>query len=64
VADLTGAALTTPLLSPPGREFAPARIPDALMPLREELAARPGGRWVAEMYTRHRQARAQAAATA
>jgi glutathione S-transferase len=63
VADLTGAALYTPLLAPPGREFAPARIADALMPLREELAARPGGQWVTEMYARHRHTHAAAPAT-
>ncbi|HVP03725.1 MAG TPA: glutathione S-transferase family protein [Solirubrobacteraceae bacterium] len=54
VADLAGAALFTPLLAPPERPYAPARIAPSLLPLREELKARPGGRWVAEMYARHR----------
>lgn len=54
VADLAGAALFTPLISPPERQYAPASIAPALMPLREELSERPGGRWVMDMYARHR----------
>ncbi len=54
VADLAGAALFTPLICPPERPYAPASIAPVLLPLREELSARPGGRWVLEMYARHR----------
>jgi glutathione S-transferase len=54
VADLSAAALFTPLLSPPGREHQPVRVAPAVMEFRTELAARPGGEWVDEMYRRHR----------
>lgn len=54
VADLTAAALFTPLLAPPHRPYLPPRLPAAVQPLREELTARPGGAWVHEMYERHR----------
>ena len=54
VADLTAAALFTPLLAPPQRPYTPPRLAAPLLELREELEARPGGRWVAEMYARHR----------
>lgn len=54
VADLSAAALFTPLLAPPGREHQPARVAPAVAELRSELAARPGGEWVHEMYARHR----------
>ena len=54
VADLTGAALFTPLLAPPERPYAPKDMAPGILEVREELAARPGGRWVAEMYARHR----------
>jgi glutathione S-transferase len=53
VADLAGAALFTPLLAPAGRPWAP-RLVEPLRPLRAELEARPGGRWVELMYERHR----------
>ena len=53
VADLTAAALFTPLLAPPGRPWTPRLVP-ALQGFRDELEARPGGRWVDLMYTRHR----------
>ena len=54
VADLTGAALFTPLVAPPQRPHQPRSLPEPLLELREELTARPGGRWVHEMYARHR----------
>lgn len=54
VADLAGAALFTPLIAPPERPYSPASIAPALVPMREELTARPGGQWVMEMYARHR----------
>jgi glutathione S-transferase len=54
VADLTAAALFTPLLAPAERPWAPKRLAPILMAVREELDARPGGRWVHEIYARHR----------
>jgi glutathione S-transferase len=54
VADLTAAALFTPALAPPERPYLPARVAAPVQELREELSARPGGRWVADMYARHR----------
>jgi glutathione S-transferase len=54
VADLAAAALFTPLIAPPYRPYMPATFPAELQPLREELTARPGGRWIHEMYERHR----------
>lgn len=54
VADLAGAALFTPLLLPPERPFGPQVSPPALAALRSELEAREAGRWVADMYARHR----------
>jgi glutathione S-transferase len=54
VADLTAAALFTPLLAPPHRPFLPPSLPAAVQPLRDELTARPGGAWIHEMYERHR----------
>ena len=54
MADLTAASLFTPLMSPPGRQYAPPRPAPAMLELREELEARDGGKWVHEMYARHR----------
>jgi glutathione S-transferase len=54
VADLTAAALYTPLLAPPERPYVPATMPAPLLELREELMARPGAEWIFEMYARHR----------
>lgn len=54
VADLAAAALFTPLIAPPYRPYLPATFPAALQPLREELTARRGGRWIHEMYEHHR----------
>lgn len=54
VADLAGAALFTPLLAPPERPFAPPVAPVALVALRQELEGRAAGRWVFDMYARHR----------
>ncbi len=62
VADLTAAALFTPVLAPPERPFAPRAVTAPVQELRDELAARPGGAWVAEMYHRHRGAPVAAAA--
>jgi glutathione S-transferase len=60
VADLTAAALFTPLLAPPHRPYLPATLPAAIQPLRDELMARPGGVWVHAMYERHRRPAAAA----
>jgi len=54
VADLTAAALFTPVLAPPQRPYAPPALAPPLLELRAELSARRGGEWVAEMYARHR----------
>ena len=54
VADLTAAALFTPLLAPAQRPYIPAATPQPVLDLRAELQARPGGAWVYEMYARHR----------
>jgi glutathione S-transferase len=55
VADLTAAALSTPFLRPPGRQYLPPHPPpEPLRSFTEELAARPAGRWVFDMYARHR----------
>ena len=62
VADLTGAALFTPLLMPPERQYPPPRMPVAVEELRDELMKRDGGKWVAEMFRRHRGVSAEVAA--
>ena len=54
VADLTAAALFTPLIDAPGRQYQPATLVAPALELREELAARPGGAWVHEVFARHR----------
>jgi len=61
-ADLTAASLFTPLISAPGRQYQPASLAPALLPVREELTARPGGQWVLEMFARHRGTSAAVAA--
>jgi glutathione S-transferase len=54
VADLTAAALFYPLVLPPeGPQL--GHPPEAFERWRTPLAERPGGRWVAEIYRRHRQ---------
>jgi glutathione S-transferase len=54
VADVAGAALFTPVLTPPERPYPPGVQPAAVVELQEELLAREAGRWVTEMYARHR----------
>lgn len=55
VGDLAAAALFTPLLEPPNRPHLPrTEPPAAVAELRDELTARPGGRWILETYARHR----------
>ncbi len=53
VADLTGAALFTPLIGPPERPYLPP-IAAPVRQLREEIESRDAGAWVTEMYARHR----------
>lgn len=54
VADLTAAALFTPVVGPPEREYLPDTFPAEVVVLRDELEARPAGRWVLDTYARHR----------
>lgn len=62
VADLSAAALFTPLICPPERQYAPASMTAPLLAVQAELDARPGGAWVHEMYARHRGVSAEVAA--
>ena len=55
VADLTAAALTTPLVRPPERQhLPPIAYPEPLKSFADEIAARPVGLWVLDIYRRHR----------
>jgi glutathione S-transferase len=54
VADLTAAALASPLVQPPEFPYPWPPPPEAGRRLQAELAQRPGFRWVQEMYARHR----------
>ena len=57
VADLTAAALFYPLARPLAFPYAMVAVEDLLGSWRDfldSLAQRPGGRWIAEMYRRHR----------
>ncbi len=55
VADLTAAALLYPVARPPEFPYPlVADPPDSALEFLDPLAQRPGGRWVAEMYHRHR----------
>ena len=61
VADLTAAAILSPLVCPPEfpyHQVDPARFPDDLRDWREALTDREGFRYVLEMYARHRGASA------
>ena len=62
VADLTAAALFTPLIRPPERPFMPDAIASPLEEFGDELMARPGGQWVLDTYARYRGAYAGAMA--
>jgi glutathione S-transferase len=61
VADLTAAALFTPVLCPPGRQYAPPAVSAPILELRSELEQRAGGEWVATMFARHRGVSAEVA---
>ena len=55
VADLAAASLFTPVVQPPERPFLPTGdAAPAVQELTDELTARPGGRWIYDMYARHR----------
>jgi glutathione S-transferase len=55
VADLTAAALLSPLVLPREFPYRPAvALPDPARSFREALAGRPAFRWVEEIYRRHR----------
>jgi glutathione S-transferase len=57
IADLTAAALFYPVVLPPEFPYRmPADVPEPGREFITALAARPGGRWVGEMYARHRTA--------
>ena len=63
VADLTAAALFAPLVMPPEVPYElPQPLPEPVARFRESVASRPGFRWVAEMYRRHRGRSAEIAA--
>jgi glutathione S-transferase len=55
VADLTAAALSTPLIRPPERQhLPPVPYPEPLRSFADQLQARPAGRWVLDVFHRHR----------
>lgn len=63
VADLTAAALYSPLVMPPEFPYPPAvPPPKSLLDFRTSLASHPGFAWVTEMYRRHRGSSAEIAA--
>ena len=62
VADLTAAALFYPVARPPEFPYpmvADDDLPESWREFLDSLAQRPGGRWVAEIYRRHRGASAE-----
>jgi glutathione S-transferase len=67
VADLTAVALFYPVVLPPEYPYpliAEHDLPDSWREFFDSLAQRPGGRWVAEIYQRHRYPSATVAAQA
>jgi glutathione S-transferase len=55
VADLTAAALFYPVVRPPEFPYPMVEgLPDSARAFLDSLARRPGGRWVGEIYRRHR----------
>jgi glutathione S-transferase len=65
VADLTAAAILSPLVVPPEfpyHQIDPERWPAEGREFRDSLASRPGFEWVYEMYRRHRGVSAEVAA--
>ncbi len=65
VADLTAAALFSPLVFPPEFPYPPSGPPPkSVLDLRDSLASHPAFQWIAEMYRRHRGTSAEVAAPA
>jgi len=65
VADLTAAAIMSPLVRPPEfpyHQIDPARDPEDLKRWRDTLTERPAFKYVLDMYSRHRGASAEVAA--
>jgi glutathione S-transferase len=63
IADLTAAALTMPIVQPPGLEYLPkGPFPDAIVRWREELSSHPAFEWATGIYRRHRGSSAEIAA--
>jgi glutathione S-transferase len=63
VADLTAAALLSPIVMPPEFPYAfPSRLPDSVARYRDALEARPAFAWAREIYRRHRGRSAEVAA--
>ncbi|MEA2212720.1 MAG: hypothetical protein QOF83_2668, partial [Solirubrobacteraceae bacterium] len=57
IADLTAASLFYPVVLPPEFPYrVPSKVPARGREFIATLAVRPGGRWIAEMYARHRSA--------
>jgi glutathione S-transferase len=54
VADLTAAALFSPIVAPTEFPYPFPRPPERVVQHRESFQSRPGFRWVEEMYRRHR----------
>ena len=54
VADLTAAALLSPLTFPPEYPYATPPLPPVVRQFQERYAKRPAFDWVREMYRRHR----------
>ena len=67
VADLTAAAILSPLVAPPEfpyHQIDPERAPEDLQRWREPLTERPAWRYVLDMYARHRGTSAEVSAAA
>lgn len=65
VADLTAAAIMSPLVVPPQFPYIklpPEQRPPAAVEFRDSVSSRPGFRWVLETYERHRAQSAEVAA--
>jgi glutathione S-transferase len=54
VADLTAAALLSPLTFPPEYPYAPPPLPPVVQEFQDRYAKRPAFGWAREMYRRHR----------
>jgi glutathione S-transferase len=54
IADLTAASLLFPIVGPPEAPAVTDRMPDPFERFRDTLRERPGYRWVAETFRRHR----------